>query len=133
MNTFARIQRSVANSGQDVFLRQEFERFGSPAHISRTLRELANQGLLVKLGIGVYAKAKRSVLSGKSIPLKPLEVLAPEVLRKLGISVQPSRLAQAYNDGKSTQVPAGVVLNIGRQRVTRKIGFNGKTVQFEQA
>lgn len=133
MDTLNRIKRSVANRDDGVFLRSEFDQFGSAAQVGRALRQLLLGGALVRLGVGVYAKAKPSVLTGKPIPVRPLEVLAPEVLNKLGIEVLPSRLAQDYNAGRSTQLPAGIVLNIGKRRIARKLSFNGKAVQYERA
>lgn len=87
----------------------------------------------MRLGVGVYAKAKPSVLTGQPIPVRPLEVLAPEALKKLGVPVMPSRLTQDYNAGRSTQLPSGIVLNIGKRRIARKLSFNGKAVQYERA
>ena len=133
MNIIGRIKRSIANRDDEVFLRVEFERFGSPAQVGRALTQLTNEGSLVRLGVGVYAKAKPSVLTGKPIPARPLEVLAPEVLKKLGIAVMPSRLTQDYNAGRSTQLPSGIVLNTGKRRIARKLSFNGKAVQYEHA
>ncbi len=133
MNITDRIKRSVSNRRDDVFVRADFESFGSPAQISRALHELQAQGVLVKLGFGVYAKAKASVLSGKPIPARPLEVLAPAALQKLGVTTGAARLTRAYNSGRSTQIPSGVVLNIGKRRIVRKLGFNGKLVQYERA
>lgn len=132
MNIVDRIKRSVTNRDDCVFLRSEFERFGSPAQVGRALGKLTREGALVRLGLGIYAKAKPSVLSGKSIPARPLEVLAPEALRKLGIEVKPGRLQQDYNEGRSTQLPSGIVLNTGKRRIGRKLGFNGKEVQYER-
>ncbi len=133
MNILERIKRSVANQAEGVFLRAEFERFGSPAQVGRALRQLTQGGVLVRLGLGVYAKAKPSVLSGQPIPARPLEVLAPEVLKKLGIAVMPSRLTQDYNAGRSTQLPSGIVLNTGKRRIARRLSFNGQAVQYERA
>jgi hypothetical protein len=133
MNILERIKRSVANQGDAVFLRAEFERFGSPAQVGRALRQLTSEGALVRLGLGVYARAKPSVLSGRPIPARPLEVLAPEVLKKLGIAVMPSRLSQDYNAGRSTQLPSGIVLNTGKRRIARRLSFNGQAVQYERA
>lgn len=133
MNITDRIKRSVANRDDGVFLRGEFERFGSPAQVGRALAQLTRDGVMVRLGVGVYAKAKPSVLTGKPIPARPLEVLAPEVLKKFGVTVTPGRLTQDYNAGRSTQLPSGIVLNIGRRRITRKLSFNGKAVQYERA
>ena len=132
MNIVNRIKRSVANRETDVFLRADFETFGSQAQVGRALAELQSKGALVKLGVGVYAKAKRSVLSGKPIPIKPLEVLAPEALKKLGVQVGESRQTREYNSGSSTQIPTGVVFSVGKRRIQRKLGFNGKFVQYER-
>jgi len=133
MNIADRIRRSVSNRDTDVFLRADFEAFGSTSQVSRALAKLQDKGVLVKLGVGVYAKAKPSVLSGKPIPIKPLEVLVPEVLKKLGVQVAESRQTREYNAGASTQVPTGVVFSIGKQRLQRKLGFNGKLVRYERA
>lgn len=133
MNIVDRIKRSIANRQADVFLRSDFETFGSQAQVGRALAALQRQGALVKLGVGVYAKAKPSVLSGKPIPVRPLEVLAPEVLKKFGVSVGESRQTREYNSGGSTQVPTGVVFSVGKRRIQRKLGFNGKLVEYERA
>jgi len=66
------------------------------------------------------------------IPLQPLEVLAPQALEKLGVVVAPSRLTARYNAGLITQVPVGLVVNVGRQRVRRKIGFNDNYLRYER-
>jgi Family of unknown function (DUF6088) len=132
MNTVDRIKRSVANRADGVFLRSEFVHLGSPAQVGRALAQCTREGGLVRLGVGVFAKAKSSVLTGKPIPARPLEVLAPEVLKKLGVQVMPSRLMQDYNAGRSTQLPAGIVLNTGKRRIARSLSFNGKTVQYER-
>ncbi len=126
-----RVKRSVENRCGDVFLRSEFGRFGSPAQVGRALAQLVREGVIVRLGLGVYARAKPSVLTGKPIPARPLEVLAPEVLRKFGVTVMPSRLTEDYNAGRSSRLPAGTVLNTGKRRITRKLSFNGKAVQYE--
>ena len=133
MNITERIKRSVSNKADVVFLRSDFSAFGGGTQVNRALAELQSRGALVKLGVGVYAKAKPSVLSGRPIPLEPLEVLAPKALKKLGVKVEASRQTKAYNSGKTTQVPVGVVLNTGRRRIGRKLGFNGNVVQYERA
>lgn len=130
MNITNRILRSVSNKPGDVFLRTDFKAFGSPAQISRALNVLQSNGRLVKLGMGIYARAMPSILSGKPIPVKPLEVLAPQALRKLGVTVDASRLTKS---GQSTQITAGVVINTGKRRIIRRLGFNGIQVQYERA
>lgn len=132
MKDNSRIARSVAVTRSPVVLRTDLSKLGySSTSLSLALRALIDEGVLVRIGVGVYAKAKPSVLSGKPIPVEPLEVLAPIALRKLGVKVQPARRYRDYNAGRTSQVPVGVVVNVGRQRVTRKIGFNGKFVEYE--
>lgn len=132
MNIADRIQRSVANRKDGVIVRSELKAFGSPAQVGLALRGLVARGALVRLGVGVYAKAKPSVLTGKPIPIRPVEVLGPQALTKLGVKFEQGRITKAYNSGASTQIPSGVVLNTGDRRVTRKIGFNGKYIEYER-
>jgi hypothetical protein len=133
MNLEERLKRAITQRKDDVFVRKEFERFGSAAQVSRALKQLTATGKLVKLGVGIYAKAKLSVLTGKPIPVRPVDVLAYSALEKLGVTVMPSRLTAEYNSGKSTQIPAGTVLNTGDRKITRKIGFGGRYVEYEKA
>jgi hypothetical protein len=127
-----RMKRAIARRQDDVFVRAEFADMGSEAQVSRALRGLLARGFIVKLGVGIYAKAKKSVLSGNAIPVKPIDVLAPVALRKLGVDVYPSRAAQAYSSGATTQIPAGNVLNIGNQRIVRRLGFGNQTIVYEK-
>jgi DNA-binding Lrp family transcriptional regulator len=127
-----KLKASLRKWKADVFLRADFAKVGgSEAQVSRALRELVDEGLIVKLGVGVYARAKCSAMPGKPIPVRPVEVLAPEALRNLGVKTYPSRLVAAYNDGETTQLPAGVVVNTGNRRIDRRIGFGNRTVRFE--
>ena len=74
----ARMQRSIALRKGEVVLRADFAQLGSPSQISRALKALQAEGRIVRLGYGVYAKARPSVLSGKPIPRVTLEELAQE-------------------------------------------------------
>lgn len=133
MNITERIRRSVCNRADLVFRPADFMPFGSEASVKRALKELTDLGVLVRLGVGIYAKAKPSVISGKPIPIQPLEVLGPQALSKLGVRLKESVQTANYNSGRSTQVPTGLVINIGKQRISRKIGFNGRFLQYQHA
>lgn len=132
MITQERIRRSIAKRKDDVFVRSDFASFGSEAQVSRALRNLLARDLLIRLGVGVYAKAKKSVLSGKAIPVRPVEILAPIALEKLGVTLYPSRLTSEYNSGITTQIPAGSILNTGSRRINRKISFRNQAVTYEK-
>jgi len=99
--------------------------------VGRVLTKLVAEGTLIKIGHGLYAKSRKSSLSGKVIPEKSLPDLAKEALGKLGVQVLPSSAENAYNSRKSTQVPTGRVIGV-KGRVSRKIGYDGKYVTFEQ-
>ncbi len=133
MNITNRISRSIRSRSDLVFRPSDFQPFGSEASVKRALKELMDIGVVVRLGIGIYAKAKPSVISGKPIPIQPLEILGPQALTKLGVRQKESFQTAEYNAGRSTQVPTGIVVNIGKQRISRKIGFNGKFIKYEHA
>ena len=129
MKTAQRVREFVSGSNADVFLRRDFHPFGGRSQVNVALKILIGQGLLVRLSSGVYARAKPSVLSGRPIPVKPLEVLAPKILERFGVEVHAPRLVREYNAG-STQVPVGVTLAIGSRRITRRIQFGGQRVEY---
>lgn len=114
-----------------MFLRSEFSGFGSPAHVSRALRYLIVKGVLVKLGVGVFAKAKSSVLTGKPIPVRPLEVLAPLILQKLGVKIAAGRAVQECNVCYSLQLPVSIVFDTAQDASTESC-FGGCYVIFEK-
>ena len=133
MSVRERILHAISISKSDVFLKRDFAPNGSTSQITRVLRLLVNEGVIVRISLGVYARAKFSVLTGKPIPVKPVSVLAPEVLRRLGVDAHASRSVQEYNQGKTTQIPpkAGAVINTGRRRIRRKIGFGASQIEYE--
>jgi len=67
----------------------------------------------------------------KMVPEKSLQELAKEVMQKLGVKTVPSTAEQAYNQGRSTQIPTGRVVGV-RGRIARKIGYDGKFISFEK-
>ena len=117
-----RIESRISRPTSTVYLRSEFDEFGGYSQVGRALRAIAAKGLLVKVGYGVYAKARKWSLTGNPVPIVPLLEVGLLVLSKLGVDAQLGRAAQAYSDGRSTQVPMRNVVNVGRPRVTRKIG-----------
>jgi len=132
MNITDRIKCSVHRRTDLVFRPADFMRFGSKTSVKHALKKLTNIGVLVRLGMGIYAKAKPSVISGTSIPVQPLEVLGPQALSKLGVRTGQSFRTEEYNSGRTAQIPTGVIVNVGKQRISRKIGFNGKFLQYER-
>jgi len=126
-----RISYRIKRNASSVFIRDDFADMGGYDQVGRVLRQLAKKELLINLGYGVYARAKKSKLTGNIIPEKSLSELAKEAMKKIGVKTAPSRAEQAYNKGITTQVPTGRVLGV-KTRVSRKLGYNGKYVSFEK-
>jgi hypothetical protein len=125
------IERRIARSKRNVFLRGDFGDFGSYDAVGRALRHMTNSGRLIQIGYGLYAKAEVSPFSGKSAPLVGIKRLAAEALGRLGKAVEPSSFERSYNAGRSTQVPTGRTLAV-KDRVRRRIGYDGNYVVLER-
>jgi hypothetical protein len=125
-----RVAYRIVRSKQNVFVREDFEDLGGYDQIGRALRQLVKNGKLIKIGYGLYAKAKESSVSGKIVPVKPLPSLAKEAIERLGLEIYPSKLERDYNAGRTTQVPAGRLIAV-KGRINRKIGYNGAYVSYE--
>ena len=126
-----KITYRVKRSKIPVFVRDDFKDIGGYDQVGRILRGLVSKGVLVSLGYGTYARAKKSSGSGAVVPEKPLPDLAKSLLKKLDVQVVPSSAEVAYNSGKSTQVPTGQVIGV-KERIVRRIGYNGTYVSFEK-
>jgi hypothetical protein len=127
----ARLLKRIARKRGDVFLRADFDDLGGYDQVGRVLRQLVRDGRLVRVGQGLYVRARPSMTSGEAVPVGGLSALK-EALRRVGVETLPSRLEQAYNAGSTTQVPTGPVVGVNR-RVRRKIGYGGFALSFERA
>lgn len=127
-----RISKRIARSKADIFVRGDFKDLGGYDQVGRSLRKLTDKGELIRVGYGLYARATKSPLTGKTVPVKSLPNVAREALARLRIPTQPSRMERAYNEGRITQVPTGRVIAV-KGRVSRKIGYEGTYVVYERA
>lgn len=91
-------QRIQLQEGSIVLL-ADISELGSPAQVSRALKVLLDRGKLVRIGTGIYAKARRSSITGAVIPADSLETLATEALERLGVQLQPGEATKDYNAG----------------------------------
>ncbi len=116
----------------DVFLRADFDDLGGYDQVGRVLRQLVRDGRLAKVGYGLYARTRPSLIDGSPTPVRGLRELAAEALARIGFETVPTRLEQAYNAGQTTQVPTGRVIGV-RGRVRRRLSYNGVPLSFERA
>ena len=127
-----KIMARIARKKCSVFVREDFKDLSDYDQVGRALRNIAKNGRLIRVGYGVYAKAKKSPITGEPVPVVPLPELAKEALARLGIKKAPSRMEKDYNAGKTTQVPTGRVIAV-KGRISRKIGYGGAYVSYEPA
>ena len=127
-----KVNTKIDRSVRQVFLRSDFIKLGGYDQIGRALRDLAAEGKLIKVGYGLYAKARPNRLTGK--PMLAAEggfvAVAKEALKRLGVKWTDTNF-DAYQKG-STQIPANAqVVVFGR--FNRKIGTDKFKLQIAQA
>src|SRR6266545_6270135 len=71
-----KISARIARKKDIVFLREDFADLGGYDQVGRILKNLVRAGKIIKIGYGLYAKAKKSSITGEVIPVAPLPTLA---------------------------------------------------------
>jgi len=126
----SKVSKRIARKNVNVFLRDDFKDLGDYDQVGRVLKALADKGKVVRIGYGLYAKAKVSVLTGEAVPVTTLPKLGKEALGRLNVKTAPSTAEIAYSTGRSTQVPTGRLIGV-KSRVSRKIGYKGAYLTYE--
>lgn len=133
LSTRTRIARSLGISKRKtVFLRSDFESFGTSTRVTRALQELIAEGRIVRVGRGVYVKARPSSVTGNPVPVEPLGVVAYKAMEALGVDVQWGSAQRAYVGGLTQDVPMNLSVDVGSSRVSRRISFGGREVKIER-
>lgn len=127
-----KIKNKINEIPYKVLLRKDFEQLGEYGKVGRVLKNLVSEGKIIKVGYGIYVKAKVSSISGKIIPQISLREIAIEALTRLGIEVVEAKSTAAYNEGRSTQVPTGRLIAV-KNFTSRKIGYDNKYISYEYA
>jgi hypothetical protein len=96
-----------------VFLRDDFAALGGYDQVGRVLRQLEAQGRLVRIGKGLYAKARPNRITGKPMIAAPggFDQAAKEALNRLGVQWEPASAEKAYQAGRK-QIPARVMVRV---------------------
>lgn len=127
----AKMRYRIKRSKDKAFVIKDFLDLSDRDQVGRVLRKMVRNQELLKIGQGIYAKAKISKINGILIPLTGLRDLTEEAFKKLGIKFSPSTAEDDYNSGRSTQIPTGLMIGV-KQRVAREITFNGRYMSYEQ-
>lgn len=137
MTTRASLRRQIENKisrcwKRQVFTRKDFMSFGNYDQVGRVLLTLTRENKLIRIGYGLYAKARKNRITG--LPMLAaeggFEQVAKEALDLLDIKWQPSSTEQDYNSG-STQIPINTQVFING-RFHRKIGTDKFSLQVQR-
>lgn len=128
-----RVEARIAKRRDDAFLTREFLDLGGERQVLRALRELTEDGKLIRLGYGVYGRAEMS-----SITRQPMLAgdgfgpVARQVLDKLGVPWEPTTAERDYNTGRSTQVPMTPRVRLRGSRFSRKLRYKTMELTVER-
>jgi len=127
------VEQQISLTKQDVFLRADFEQLGGYDQVGRALRELVAEGKLLKIGYGLYAKARISSITGKPMlaSVGGFKAVSEQALERLGVAWQPSDELVRYNKGETTQVPVNATV-IVKRRFNRKISLREMQLHVER-
>ena len=131
MKLAERLLRSIEDHAGNVICRSEIATLGSATQLTEALNTLMTRGIIVRISSGIYAKTRKSSVTGVSVPAGSLETLATEALEKMGVMFRVGRAAAAYNSGATTQLPGVFIVNTGNRRITRKLEVGGRKLVYE--
>lgn len=119
-----RMAGRIARAKADVFTPADFSDLGGYDQVLRGLRQLVAEGVLCRLGYGVYGRLMVSRIDGSRILTTGFGGAIRQALRKLDVPFEESQTVKDYNAGKTTQIPSNTVLVL-RKRFSRKLSFRG--------
>jgi hypothetical protein len=128
-----KVEERIAERRDDAFLTREFRDLAGERQVLRALRELTEEGKLIRLGYGVYGRAEISYITQK--PMLAGDGFGPvarHVLDKLNVKWEPTTAERAYNEGRSTQVPMTPRVRLQKSRFSRKLRYNRMELTFER-
>lgn len=127
-----KISQRLKRSQKEVFLRADFADLGGYDQVGRVLKQLVDAGQLVRLGKGLYTRARPSVVTGKPTIAMPggFKAASRAALTRLGYQWEPGTAEQRYNRNETTQVSASAEVVV-RGRLNRKIEFGKQSLQYQ--
>jgi len=122
--------RIIEQALHKVLLRKDFAHLGSYRQISRALKAIINKKKLVKIGLGVYAKAYQSKYIDEPLIEDGFDVVCREALDRLSVQWEPGSAEKAYNAGESQQIPTHNIVRL-KTRFRRKLLYANRHLYFE--
>jgi hypothetical protein len=122
MKIIDRLKRSLSQRRDRVILRSEWADMCSPSQLSNALNQLLNEGLLVRISSGVYAKAQAGANDAARSSTE-VEQLINEAFKKLGRTIQSARTQSDQNQDV-------LLVDGGRHRLSRQFKWRQASVEY---
>ena len=128
------IEQRIAERGEASYLTREFSDLSGERQVLRALSKVVESGKLIRLGYGVYGPAVPSSLTGKPVLAARGGFVnaSRQALTKLGVPWEPGAWEQAYNEGRSTQVPINGAVRITKKKFARRLAYGGRSLVVER-
>lgn len=114
----------------EVVLWSDLNDLGSARQISRALQDCIADGVLARIGRGIYAKTKPSKYIDKPLIRVGFDQACIEALKRLNIKWELGQLIKDYNAGRSQQVPAQLEVRL-KKRFRRTFAHSKNRFRFE--
>ena len=122
MKVIDRLRRSIDRRHDEVILRSELVNLCSPSQLTNALATLIQEGTLMRVSSGVYAKGNLNLNDSSESPSK-IKDLATEIFKKLGLHIENS---PSFLDNKRDVV----VVDCGSHRLSRKFNLGYVTIEY---
>jgi hypothetical protein len=120
----SRILSSIKHRPGAVVLRRDVAGLGSASQVSESLKALQMNGVIVRVGEGIYAKSIKDPSTGAVMLTASAEDIAIEAFQKLlGVVVRVVRNESSNNVDSLT-------LDTGSHRINRWLSIGGKSVVY---
>jgi 4-hydroxyphenylpyruvate dioxygenase-like putative hemolysin len=119
-----RVQISIAKRSGNVILRSDIANLGSDTQLSEVLRTLTQEGKLIKLGAGIYAKAHK-VTDGEVLLVANDQQVAKELFERLGVEVD-------FVEVNAESGETIYFLDTSKRRMSRNLKFNNIQVVYSR-
>jgi hypothetical protein len=133
MTVLQKMQTRIRRCKRSVFLRSDFKDIADYDQVGRALRLLVGDKSLLKIGYGLYVRARINRITGNVMPDNPggPDGVMIEAMKRLGVEFQFDDLSKMNMLGKSTQIPSKVGITPTSSRFTRKIAIGGHLVNIK--
>lgn len=125
----SKVTTRINRSKRYVFDRADFADIAGYDQVGRVLKKLVDNGQLLRIGYGLYTKARENRITGKLMPASPAgaDGVILEAIEKLGVDYKFDEFSQRSINGESLQIPASLKI-ITNNRFKRKIVVNNSAI-----